>query len=221
MVSARNRAPRRVAKAGSASDAGMRATVAAPIATARGPIDRSVSIARKPNTPPGPRMSRGIGRHLAAVVPQEVHLSRDDDEHLVGRLLEGVVDEGAVVEPLDPRRPGDARRAPPDRASRRAGARRGTPRGRPAPRRSCCHSTRRVGDAARSAGGRRDLAVRPEGARGRRRRLRRQHRVHHGPADDVGGGGVQRHQRGQVGRRTCAGREPEHQVAVHHGVHRR
>jgi hypothetical protein len=59
MVSTRNRAPLRVAKAGPASDAGMRATVAAPHATARGPSDRPVSIARKPNTSPGPRMSSG------------------------------------------------------------------------------------------------------------------------------------------------------------------
>ena len=59
MASARNRTPSGEAKAGRASGAGIRATVAAPSATARGPIDRSDSMAEKPKTAPGSRTSPG------------------------------------------------------------------------------------------------------------------------------------------------------------------
>ena len=72
MVSARNRAPRRVAKAGPASAAGMRATVAIPAATARGPIDRSVSIDREAEHATGPDDLVGPERHLLDVVAQQV-----------------------------------------------------------------------------------------------------------------------------------------------------
>ena len=73
----------------------------APAATARGPMNRSVSMAEKPKTPPG---SSDLGRllgHVVGLAPQQVHPAGDDHEHLVGPGREGVEDELAVGELLD------------------------------------------------------------------------------------------------------------------------
>ena len=129
-----------MAKAGPASGAGMRATVADPTATARGPIERSVNIAENPNTPPGPRISSSPRAISGTPFHEQGHLPRDDDEHLVGQFSERVVDEGAVVEPLDSRASGDlAERVGAERVEGRVLGEESRETRLP-PRRSCCHS---------------------------------------------------------------------------------